>query len=428
MFCTILLEAMWKHHKEVYADLSQAIADRNVETLEIMLDNGASVDSIDPASDDEYDEILEEKVTGYALLTTAMGILNTTPDEFAPLTRLLVERGANLYVPVNKSQTLIHWMLQYPKYETVDALLLEPCVSRIDFNEKDQRGRTVLMAAANWTECLEGYGYKHWDPKAPGIPIRILDTGRADAKLVDDEGKTALHHILENSDMEDEVILQFLDRDEVRPILFTKDNEGYSPLHNALRVLRPEAVKRLLSKGANLLDPDHYGRTALHYIADQCLKKDRERRNQCGLPIDQPHDFFDQCLSLWNSFRASGGDINAQDKDGTPPLFVYLSCRARTNDRSETKCCHLELMRSLFPNDSGVDLHAVNNEGETALHVVAQRKKGYFTSQDHDSKLFEMLMKIGLDPLKEDKKGRSALDVASACGNEEIVRLLSRSK
>lgn len=395
----------------------------------MMLDNGASVDSIEPASDDEYDEeIVEKKVTRYALLSTARDILNTTTGEFAPLTKVLVERGANLYVPVNESQTLIHWMLQYPKYEIVDTLMLEPCVSRIEFNAKDQRGRTVLMAAANWTECLEGYGHMHWDAKVTGIPIRILDTGRADAKLVDNDGKTVLHHILENPDMGDEVVLEFLDREEVKPILFTKDNEGYSPLHSALRVLRPEAVKCLLSKGADLLGSDCYGKTALHYIADQCLQTDRARRNQCRLSICQPYDFFDQCLSLWNNFRASEGDINAQDKEGNPPLFVYLGSRARDNNRNETKCCHLECMQYLFPNDTGVDLHAVNHEGETALHIVAQREKAYYTSQVHDSSLFEMLMKMGLDPLKEDKKGRSALDVASACGNEEIVRLLSRSK
>ncbi|CAK4031069.1 hypothetical protein FOQG_06417 [Lecanosticta acicola] len=203
----------------------QVIRDQNLEALEIMLDKGASVDSFDSRSDCLDDDITEP-VKKYALLCATLGIMNAGAKDSAPLVRTLVEKGANLYLPVNDNETLIHWIFERSKYEIVDTLMKQPCVSRIDFNEKDQRGRTVLMAAANWTECLPGYRHRHWDGKVPGLPIRMLDTGRSDATITDEQGKTALHHLLDNPDMEDEVVMQLVDRPEVQPTVFTRDGHG----------------------------------------------------------------------------------------------------------------------------------------------------------------------------------------------------------
>jgi ankyrin repeat protein len=44
----------------------------------------------------------------------------------------------------------------------------------------------------------------------------------------------------------------------------------------------------------------------------------------------------------------------------------------------------------------------------------------------HDKELFVMMMDKGLDPLREDSKGRSALDIASAYDKDDIVGLLGR--
>lgn len=389
-----------------------------------MLDNGASVDSLDDRSDHEHYKI-EKPAKKYALLAASLEIMNTSRADSAPLLRLLVERGANLYLPINDMETLIHWLFEVSEYEIVNTLMEDSCVARIDFNARAQTGKSVLMAAANNTECLPGYSHRHWESKHTGFPVRILDTGRADATLTDNDGKTALHHMLHNPDMEDDVVLQFLDRPEVKPTLFTKDSEGYNPLHYAFRVLRPAAVESLLSKGVNVLTPDPQSKIALHYIADQCLQIHRDRRNQGRLQIDQPTSFFEQSLTLWNKFLSAGGDINARDENGDPPLFTYLASQMQYDYRKTTNSCHIDYFEKLFPSNCEVDLQAINQEGESALHIVAKRST---SSSEHDEKLFEMLMKKGLDALKEDNKGRSALDVASACGQEGIVGLLSRTK
>jgi ankyrin repeat protein len=94
-----------------------------------------------------------------------------------------------------------------------------------------------------------------------------------------------------------------------------------------------------------------------------------------------------------------------------------------TEDETTVETGHSEHYDKLFPKDSGADVFAVNNDGESMLHIVARRPSvGY----DYDRLLFESLMRKGLDPLKEDARGRSPLDVASACGKEEIVRSFKR--
>lgn len=411
----------------VRSPLFLAIYDQNLSALEILLDHGVSVDSLDEKRNGRQVHYrLKESHKVYALLCAAFAEeINRHVPQSVPLLRVLVERGADLYLPLNEDETMVHFLFELPEYEVSDTLLQEPCVSRIDFNRRDQHGRTVLMAACDWREVLPGYSHRHWDPKATGPPLRILDYG-ADATLVDDEGKTALHRLLDNPGMPDDVLVQFIHRKEVAPTLFMRDHHGFLPFHYALRILRPGVCDLMLSKGASLLEPDPNGLTALHYIAKQCFATYRSRRSSGHLRIDLPKDYFDRCLALWRGFIAEGGSINVADKLGNTPLLTYLSSPSREDRAKDSPICHLEDYEKLFPPDSGVDIFAINTEGETALHAITRRESNYYTKPGYDKALFEAMLGKGLDPLQEDKKGRSALDVASACEKDDIVAVLGR--
>ncbi len=406
-----------------------AIHDQNAAALEALLDHGMSVNLHDERRHIRHVHYsLTEPRKVYALLCAAFAVkLNTSIHDSVPVLRALVIRGADLYLPLNDNETMIHFLFQFPEYEIVDALLQEPCVSRIDFDRRDQHGRTVLMAACDWREVLPGYSHKHWDPPVPGPPLRILDR-KADTTLVDDNGRTALHHLLDNPGMPDDVLLQFINREEVAPTLFTKDSDGYSPLHYALRTLRPHVCELLLSKGANLLEPDPGGLTALHHIANQWQATRRPPGAPGRLDVDLPADYLDRCLALWQKFIAEGGSINTPDNVGNTPLHVYLLSRDKdVSSTSSSMPCHLEHYVRLFPPSSNVDIFSVNHEGETCLHLIARREHTYYTRPGHDKALFEAMLAKGLDPLQEDTKGRSALDIASSCEKDDIVATLARS-
>ncbi len=75
-------------------------------------------------------------------------------------------------------------------------------------------------------------------------------------------------------------------------------------------------------------------------------------------------------------------------------------------------------------------MHARNHDGETALHVIARRDTASFVytrdgkeAVEINRKLFEFIVAKGLDPLKEDARGRSSLDIAAAYKKKEILDL-----
>ncbi|KAM7190149.1 Ankyrin repeat-containing domain protein [Rhypophila sp. PSN 637] len=405
--------------------LFEVIFDQNLRALELLLDNGVDVNSVDEtrrALNLHYTLKTDRKL--HAVICAAFATkLNHNFEDLVPLLRTLVVRGADLYVPLNEDETAIHFLFEFPELPVQNELLSQSCVSRIQFNRRDQRGRTVLMAASAARHLGDGRRDNS------DTLMRILGHG-GDATLVDNSGKTALHHLLLNEHPNDDTVVEFINREEVRPTLFLKDKGGYTPLHYALRFLRPKICELLVSKGANLLEADPNGRTALHHIAGQINRT--RRPSPSVLEQDLPADYPDQCVALWNTFLNQGGSVNAVDKQGNTPLHVYLLSITRASnyykddDPRSKQICHLQLYDKLFPADSGVDVFAVNNEGETMLHVTARRPVGYGQEKEHDKKLFVALAAKGLDPLKEDAKGRSALDVASACDKEAIVGAFGR--
>ncbi|KAG9497868.1 hypothetical protein J7337_010740 [Fusarium musae] len=404
-----------------------AIFDQNQEVLEALLDHGSSPDTPSEAkhSRNVHYNLTKSRRVCPMLCAAFAEKLNAQLTNTIPLLRTLIGHGANLYLPLNDDETLIHFLFVYPNYEVLDELLKPPCAPHIDFDHRDQQGQTVLMAACNWRETLPGFSHRHWEKLPTGPPVRMLDLG-ADATLVDNLGKTALHHLLSNPGLPDDTLIEFINRTEVAPTLFQEDQEGYSPLHYALRLLRPRVCEALLVKGADLLQPDPQGRTALHYIASQCLLNTREPGSPGRLTIELGDDYFNQCHALWGKFVVQGGSMNVPDDAGNTPLHTYLSSPTNNGYNSHPESCHTDHYAILFPEDSGVDILALNKSGEGALHMIAGRANTYSTVEGHDKKLFVLMMDKGLDPLKEDEKGRSALDIASACEKDDIVGLLGR--
>ncbi|KAK1757210.1 ankyrin repeat-containing domain protein [Echria macrotheca] len=414
--------------------LFEAIFQQNLGAMELLLDSGVSVDSINngrQGSGIQHSSLHKKPLKCCALLCAAFAEKpNSYIPDSLPLLRVLVARGADLHVPLGDDDTLIHVLFEYPEHEVLQTLLEQPCVSRIDFNHRDQHGRTVLMASCAWRTGLPGHKYRRWEPKAVGPPLCILDLG-GDATAVDNDGKTALHHLLDNSSLPEEVLIQFINRPEVGPTLLVKDKDGFSPLHYALRLLRPSVCELLFAKGADLLEPDPNGLVALHHIANQFL---RSSLVSVGgrVTVEVPDNYPDQCLALWKKFLAAGGDINAADRDGNTPLHRYLLSSDYSGHLAvwrDVPTCHLHYYDRLFPAEGGVDVFAVNKKGETALHLIARRSGRWTRENDeHNKALFVAMMGKKLDPLKEDKHGRSALDVASAVGKKDIVALFGNKK
>lgn len=161
----------------------------------------------------------------------------------------------------------------------------------------------------------------------------VPDTTEALALQHDNAGKYVIHHILENPEYPDKLILDFLNHPKVAPTLLTPDKIGHKPLNYALRHLRPAVVEALVSNGADLLDPDPRGCVALHHVARQWLSTVRQdphsdvRSPWLRGTREHPRDYLEQCMKLWNAYiELAGGQesINVRDSGGNTPLMSYL--------------------------------------------------------------------------------------------------------
>jgi ankyrin repeat protein len=402
--------------------LFTAIQYQDLQALTVLLNAGVSANITDLTGSCPVHYHVKDQARTALFCACFPYLSNRTINDSVPVVKLLIDRGADLFAPLNERESLIHYVFEHAEYPIVCAFL--DYADKIDLNRRDQLGRTVLLAACNWTECLPGYRHQHWDPKATAPVVRLLDFG-VDVLAVDNDGRNALHHILDNPDIEEDTILQLLEYgDACQPLLRQQDTKGLTPLHCALRTLRPTVCEKLMSMGCNLLEADPLGATALHHIASQYLRVNRRRRAALLLR-EHPKEYYEGCLRLWQKFLKLGGDINVRDRQGSPPLFYYISSRpAETCKEDDECCCHVENFSHLFAEDAvDVDVFARNEDGETALHVIARRESPFHTQPAHDRGLFAFMVGKGVDPLAEDGRGRSSLDIAAACGKDEILDL-----
>jgi len=263
---------------------------------------------------------------------------------------------------------------------------------------------------------------------------RLCDLG-SDLLVQDNDGNNALHFLLSKTPYKnshfDEAIALIVEK--APSLIHQKNKTGFKPLHIAIQKTRMWPIKTLLAAGGDILEPDLGSNTILHFLA--------EKLSSLNSNEDQ--------ISHIKHFLSLGLLINSPNRLGETPIFWYLRMQATTNlddktthDTGISADDNAKLERDMaFFIELGGDLFHRNHEGETLLHIVAKRPcdvpvETLWSINDfnkakalqerkikHMMDSFKWLLKEGFDPMIEDNRHRTTLDVAAACGNKSILEL-----
>ncbi|CAI0644089.1 unnamed protein product [Colletotrichum noveboracense] len=285
--------------------------------------------------------------------------------------------------------------------EVIEAFI--ECERSVDPNIADNNGHTPLHNPGNANNISQ-----------------LIESGHANFNAaVPSTGKTPLFFLLDRNATF--VALKFL---EYGPDCKVVDSEGNGVLHVALGKSNPDArnIKKLIESGADV-----------------------NLRNKSDMtPMDVMSLSGEYAKEIWDMLLSAGADINAKDKNGCTALFRMV--KSRTSDRkdphrdmkamiergatlntcdargrsllheavrshpgsSERLLNYQEYPRLDFLISLGLDLHVVDNDGNSLLHELSWHPSNFdnFTSV---IPVWKQLLDLGLDPQQSNKKGRTPL-------------------
>ncbi|PTB76438.1 ankyrin [Trichoderma longibrachiatum ATCC 18648] len=285
----------------------------------------------------------------------------------------------------------------------------------LDVNHRDARGRTLLhMICENRggqdsggpDHIIGSYTKNHGADLMERVTVfeRLLALG-ADLEATDNFGRNVLHYMLLGEvDIESVSFRESMayTLDKAPSLMNQPDGNGETPFHYAvIRAVRKNATggaEMLLQAGADPTVVNNNGDTLLHLLGR-------------GLAIAALRTLFETLVNR-------GLDINARNSRGETPLFSFYSC-PKTNPNwqylPEEDRPSGEHTRALLEKLGG-DFFVRDNRGRGLLHVAA----------GGDVERFQELMELGLDIMSEDNAHQTAIDVAAACGNREILEIFEK--
>ena len=343
------------------------------------------------------------------------------------VTEVLLKHGANPYACYADGSYVLQTVVE-------EQGLLAPFLEleNLDIEKRGRHERTLLLSACFPAKKPHPRIWSHdGEEKFPATTntevILALLEREAATNVVDDQGRTPLHCLCTMFHPYDEnhqnAFAALVARDV--SLIQTIDNAGFKPLHRALQSSQTWAVQHLVARGADLKEADPDGNTALHFLAPKMIgEKTVAKTTQA---------------EFRRLIRESGLDINARNNKGETPLFLCIAAEwtgTRAPGESHPKYA---LANDVTPSDVlglfvdlEADLFTVDSEGRTLLHAAAGRRiEDPASNRDqvlHVEGVFKALMRLGLDPRKEDALMRTPVDVAVARGRRGIVELFAEKR
>ncbi|KAK5653030.1 hypothetical protein OQA88_9316 [Cercophora sp. LCS_1] len=365
-----------------------------------------------PRSNEEELELADLYPIDFAVCSTS-GYDQASVDSHKEMIQILFDHGANPNVAYPKT-TVMHRVIAQGRF--VRMFLGYPS---LNLEARASNGHTLLLAA-----CASGSKAENGHNSAQGLPHPVeilLDLG-ADVYARGNDGSTALHLLVDryqNTGEETDSLLRRISL-AAPELVNARDEAGQTPLHLVSSRCVSHAIA-LISLGADPKLPDSDGNTPLHLLMRSTWSIDKNNELHCKVS------------DLFSKLVEAGVDVNARNLAGETPLFTFVRNGAvhydamyrnwedmRNARRDPNRTVSDAAIWELFVR-VGMDWNAVNNDGETLLHAAV-------THHARAAHCFTRLMERGLDPLAEDSRHRTPLDVAAVVGAKNVLALFKREE
>lgn len=173
-----------------------------------------------------------------------------------------------------------------------------------------------------------------------------------------------------------------------------KDNDGWTPLHWAVKNNHSTTAEVLLDNGAGLITFESFQE---HYVWRKYQEIETEHcKNSLHLAARLGN------LEAVEDLLGKGADVNAQNDIGKTPLHF-----AAENG-------YKEVVEALLDKD-GIDVNAKDNDGKTPLH---------FAADNGHKEVVEVLLKGGANVNAKDNSGYTPLHCAANNLYKDVVKAL----
>eukprot|EP00794_Sanderia_malayensis_P017414 gene17414-19157_t len=347
-------------------------------------------------------------------------------------TQILLKYGASLSTYDPDGFTAIHLAACQENPENI--LVLTDCVNKTLLNVKDRLGRTPLMYA-----CLMGFDKN----------VQILLHQKIWILDKDNEGKTALHHTVNNTHCG---CADLLCKDN-KKIINMADNYGRTAGHDAVIVGNNIILKALLSNKCHPNAKDNKGHSMAHWLAAygvlnciECLLEYEslldEEDNHGATPLhyacqkDDKNELTNARLQIIQVLLDNNARIATADKEGRKPIH-WASSSGNVSAVELLLKYHVDI-NSITLQEKMSPLHLASYQGMlNMVSFLVNQKDILINLRDHAecTPLFyactsghvsvaEILLKVGADANLTDNNGESPCHNAATIGSIKCLELL----
>lgn len=341
----------------------------------------------------------------------------------------LLKAGADVNARGGGGVTAVMVAANAGNIETLRSLLK----AGADIDATDDDGQTALLRVAKEVGS-PNRALLSWEDLS--VMEELLRSG-ADPNIADHMGNTTLTHVMEGSAVRAADLLLTCGAD---PNVGRRD--GRSPLMIAMRI--PSSgrlldtpghfgtVQKLLQWNANPNAVWENGKTplieAIQNGAGRIIsalidaKADPNAKDDTGWTVLMhaakktagPFDIVEYLTKCIVESRHTLANLPASNSEGTEANWAALRYAAKTT-------CPLDFTRCLVECivKAGANVHATNNEGETALMVAARCG---------DASVVDALVRAGARVHEKDENGLTAIDHAKQQNNKEVVEYFCSHK